>query len=200
MIRFSKRRWHQHDIITESIDERYLSRIKSVINKAVEHHHRVLAIRVDLRYPKGYRFDHEAITRFIASLKAKINHDCKIKNRRWNRNHNYRLRYIWCLEQDSSQTPHYHLLLLVNNDIYRGIGEYHNSNYLSGLISEAWSSALADPDVQAYFPKNHSYRLNINSEDYDEQFNDLFYRVSYLAKTRTKNRSRRYRSFGTSAY
>jgi len=50
-----------------------------------------------------------------------------------------------------------------------------------------------------HFPDNPCYHLNINNPPaYSESYNGLMYRLSYLAKERTKVYSNEERSFGCS--
>mgnify|MGYP000181486991 CR=1 FL=1 len=86
--------------------EDYLESIEAVMNTALEHHPRTLMIRCDLHFPRdqldGYRF---AISRFLASLKAQIEHDQRSKYLAGQRVHDCQLRYIWAKEQATSELP-----------------------------------------------------------------------------------------------
>lgn len=83
-----------------SYNSQYQQTFYDVIQDAVSDFPRTLALRVDLRFPQGYRYglSNKEVTRFIESLKAKIKVDCKKKNRRWRRNWVNRLRYAWVRE------------------------------------------------------------------------------------------------------
>lgn len=68
---------------------------------------------------------------------------------------------------------------------------------------KAWASALGLIDVNhakrlVHFPANSSYFIDRNSELFEKQYEDLFYRTSYLAKVETKEYGDKQRNFGYS--
>ncbi|MEC6832291.1 inovirus Gp2 family protein [Photobacterium toruni] len=208
----TKKKWNERSVLNENFDEGYLSSIEKVIDKSLNDYSRILAVRFDLRLPKGNSDDYidihdgfnreRLLSKFIDSLKSKVKFYVKRKNKEWRRNHRCQLRYVWCREKESSDNEHYHVMIIVNKDIYRMIGEYHHNGSLASMIVSAWGSSLELDFDQVkrlvYFPKNHSYIIDYNSSEYINQYDCLFHRVSYLAKTRTKNINRYYRSFGCS--
>lgn len=188
-----------------SYNEKYQHSFYEVINHAVREFPRTLALRVDLRFPGDYRYDRSSkdITRFAESLKAKLKVDCRYKNRRWRRNWHNRLRYVWVREiGENNFRKHYHILLLLNKDLYHGAGRYRDDDSLASLIQEAWCSALGlDPKQYAalvHMPEKGCYYLNGNSPDYREQVRALMKRMDYLAKDHTKCYDDGYRSIGKS--
>ncbi|WP_229624156.1 inovirus Gp2 family protein [Vibrio parahaemolyticus] len=192
-----------------------MNSIEKVIDKSIDQYPRILAIRFDLRLPESYQDDYldrdlpdgfnrdRLIPRFIDSLKSKIKYDVRRKNKKWKGNYKCDLHYVWCREQDKSDNEHYHVMIIVNKDVYRSIGEYHHDGSLATMILSAWGSSLSLDYNQGkslvYFPNNCAYVVNYRDSKYEEQYDDLFHRVSYLAKTRTKNINRYYRSFGCSS-
>ncbi|WP_318459505.1 inovirus Gp2 family protein [Photobacterium leiognathi] len=209
-----KKQWNKRSVVNEEFNNSYLNSIEKVIDKSIEQYPRMLAIRFDLRLPKvnyvdlldrdlhdGFNRD-RLMPRFIDSLKSKIKYDVRRKNKKWKVNHKCDLHYVWCREQDKSDNEHYHVMIIVNKDVYRSIGEYHHNGSLSSMIVSAWESSLRLDYNQGkrlvHFPSNCSYVVNYRDSKYEEQYGDLFHRVSYLAKTRTKNINRYYRSFGCS--
>ncbi|MCD9501978.1 inovirus Gp2 family protein [Photobacterium phosphoreum] len=210
----SKKRWNESKVVSEECNENYLTTIERVINDSLDDYPRILAVRFDLRLPESNQDDYldrdlpdsfnrdKLIPKFIESLKSKIKYDLKRKNKKWDRNFKCKLRYVWCREKESSNNEHYHVMIIINKDVYRSIGEYHHNGSLSSMIVSAWESSLSLDYNQVkrlvYFPSNCAYVVNYRDSKYEEQYDDLFYRVSYLAKTRTKNINRYYRSFGCS--
>ncbi|WP_414708949.1 inovirus Gp2 family protein [Rheinheimera pacifica] len=191
---------HRGPLITE-----YLYKMDSVISKAVSNHPRTLAIRVDLRLPHDYGdVSSSLMSRFTESLKAQIRADLLRKSLHGTRVHQCNLRYIWVRERESSSSPHFHVLLLLNQDTYYTLGDFsaeHGRNMVS-RIRKAWASALSVITVAVkglvFFPKNAVYRLSLYSNDFCAVRADLFRRISYFAKLDTKEYGINSRSFGCS--
>lgn len=190
---------------SDSLNADYQQAFYDVIRNAVDEFPRTLALRIDLRFPRHYQYgdSNREATRFIESLKAKLLVDCQRKNRRWRRNWTNRLRYVWVREVgELNRRKHYHLLLLLNKDIYHGAGSYKADDSLYALIQQAWCSALGLGSEQysglANMPQNGCYYLNRNSPDYMQQVTDLLNRMEYLAKNHTKCYDDGYRSIGMS--
>lgn len=70
------------------------------------------------------------------------------------------------------------------------------------MLVSAWASALNLAEYETsklvYLPDNAVYWLNSNSEEFDQQFKKLFYRVSYFAKLDNKNYGDGSHAFGCS--
>lgn len=189
----------------DSLNADYQRAFYEVVTNAVEEFPRTLALRVDLRFPRRYRYgdSNREATRFIDSLKAKLLADCRRKNRRWRRNWNNRLSYVWVREVgELNHRKHYHVLLLLNKDFYHGAGNYNADDSLYALIQQAWCSALGlDPEqysALANMAKNGCFYLNRNSPNYMQRINELLKRMEYLAKDHTKSYDDGYRSIGMS--
>lgn len=184
----------------------YMDILYKVLNNSLKENNRVLAIRVDLRLPSNFcNNDTSVISRFFASLKAKIAVDYKAKSERLNRVHDCNMRYVWVKEQVTSKQPHYHVVIFVNYDYYHVLGDFNNiakGGNLASRIAYAWASAIkADIGVAAtlvHFPDNCTYKLAQSSEDFDKQLSSFINRVSYLAKIYTKNYGFRQRNIGYS--
>jgi hypothetical protein len=72
-------------------------------------------------------------------------------------------------------------------------------------IIKAWASALHINAVYAYplvhFPQNCGYKIGVFHEILDiNSFEKMFYRLSYLAKARSKVFGNHVRNFGTSQF
>jgi hypothetical protein len=188
-----------------SLNADYQQAFYNVIGNAVDEFPRTLALRVDLRFPRRYQYgdSNREITRFIESLKAKLLVDCQRKNHRWKRNRSNRLRYVWVREVgERNRRKHYHVLLLLNKDVYHGAGNYNADDSLYALIQQAWCSALRLESTKyralANMTENGCFYLNRKSPNYMQEVTELLKRMEYLAKDHTKCYDDGYRSIGTS--
>lgn len=170
--------------------ERYLDRIKQVLDNFLTIHPRVLAIRVDLRFPAGYVSGNENyITRFIESFKSKIN-AAQDRSRREGRTvHPTKVGYIWVKEYGGSGNFHYHLVLLLNADAFYQLGRFDiDKNNLYSRMVEAWASSLGVHPLIGktglHIPDNSVYRLR--GENITKTYEELFFRLSYFAKYESK--------------
>ena len=186
-----------------SIDS-YLTNIDETLKKALFEHPRTIAIRTDLRLPLNFdRNDTCVISRFMESLKAQIRADLNNRARRGVRVHDTTLRYIWVKEQNKSMNWHYHVVLLLNNDTYNHLGNFNaQEGNMAARIKKAWISALGLCTYAygglVHFPKNPIHYVNVNSKTYIQEYDTLFYRVSYFAKADTKKFGNGTNSFGCS--
>jgi hypothetical protein len=187
----------------------YLFRLKQTIDLALDQHSRVLAFRVDLRLPLGidlpdYAYTNEVISRFIDSFKAKIEHNRAKSRERNPYAHDSKVRYVWAREIGERGRPHYHLLILLNQEAYYTVGWLKSkASNINNRMKEAWASALglSVDEVRGLvnIPPNAEYRIvrNVRSGDVDE-LPALFYRASYLCKAATKSYGDHQRGFDTS--
>ncbi len=187
----------------------YLYRLKQTIDLALGQYPRVLAFRVDLRLPLGidlpeYAYTNEVISRFIDSFKAKIEHNRAKARDRNPYAHDSKVRYVWAREIGEMGRPHYHLLVLLNQDAYYTLGWLKSeAKNINNRMKEAWASALgvSVDDVRGLvnIPPNAEYRVDrdVRPGDVDE-LPDLFYRASYLCKAATKSYGGNHHGFGNS--
>lgn len=196
------------------IDRDILIPLLNMVYGALVQNNRILGIRSDLRFAQSHvlgepdlplcfqRDDTQAITRFFESLKSQLRVD-----------HNRSKRpgdptfpsYGWCRERDTSEHPHYHLMLLLNADVYGYLGNYQelNAKNMATRIQKAWCSAIGlaheEYATLAEFPPNAVYRFSrFDALDRNSVYWDFLIRLAYLAKTRTKDVHCGYRNFGTS--
>ncbi|UPQ70154.1 inovirus Gp2 family protein [Kluyvera ascorbata] len=199
----------------EPFNQHYLQRLGDVLQSAQDEYPRSLAIRIDLRMSPEWitedsvccnpNMSRDLLSRFISSLRAKIAHYRHRLKRSDKRAHPCRLRYFWVREIDTAVYPHYHVVLFLNKDLFRGLGSADNPQSLWVMIQSAWMSALDLRDYDDYrslveFPDNPVYVLETNASDYSVHYKRLVFRLSYLAKERTKAYSSRERSMGCSQY
>jgi hypothetical protein len=187
--------------------ESWLERTYETIHRALAHHRRLFAIRIDLRFPQNYWLPegqilgNDYLTRFTESLVAKLDHRRMCAQRRGVRVHLHDLRLIWAREYDNGDLgrPHFHLLLLLNGNAHWRLGSFEQDGEgLFGLAKEAWASALGlhlfDMRGLVEIPDNPLYYMA-----HDHAFlGDLFKRASYLCKVRSKSFDGREHSFGCS--
>lgn len=182
----------------------YLASIHQTILNAVKDHPRTCAIRVDLRLKEdGSPTGSNVISKFINSLKEQVQADLRKKERDGKRVYPCRLRYVWVKEKNTALHFHYHVVLLFNKDTYYRLGDFDSiAGNMASRIKKAWASALgcdiSEIGGVIHFPENSTYYININSPKYDEEFADLFERLSYFAKEYTKDYSDSSNSFGCS--
>ncbi|EKK9986400.1 inovirus Gp2 family protein [Vibrio parahaemolyticus] len=189
------------------LDDSYLASIKRTFDYALSQYPRTLLMRFDLHYPDGYsnaNVTGKQITKFRESFKAIM---CAYLKRKSHNRHSDP-RFIWCREIVTSAYPHYHVAVLLNGDVFKGVGPYDDikGEYISGMIAKAWASATGLSVEQAsraiYFPNNGTYEINRrdNTETFYNQYNQAFYRVSYLAKLESKLFGNRGRNFDSSRH
>jgi hypothetical protein len=181
------------------LDKKYLKRINQTLKRAVDKYPRTSAMRFDLRYPKNYTaVKNNHISKFIASLKAIIHADLQKKKKGKSMP-----MYIWVKEQDSSNNPHYHVVIFLNGNIYSHLGYFTaKEGNTAARIRKAWASALGvniiDIEGTVHYADNGTYTLKKNSPDYKKQYEALFYRLSYFAKKATKQCGDGSKNFGSS--
>lgn len=174
-------------------NQEYLEALDATIKSALNEYPRVFSFRVDLRFPvEGYlpcdAYTNAVIGRFLESFKAKIKHNREMARRASGYAHDCRVRYVWAREIGGGGRPHYHLVILLNQDAFYTLGKVGSENdNMRSRMDEAWASALG-VSVEAvsglvWVPENAVYRLR--RED-PEGYRELFYRASYLCKAATK--------------
>lgn len=186
--------------------ENYLDRIEKVIQTSLLRHPRVAAMRFDLRLPQGMQAagdDNRLMTAFWERLKDRIEHDRARAQKQLGMAHDTSVGYVWAREYDGTgNRPHWHCVLLVNKDAYFNIGRLcSDQENMHKRITSAWSSALGITPEQgqglAHAPHNSVYHLYRQSGGWD--FANLFFRLSYFAKKKTKQYHGSAHAFGSSS-
>jgi len=185
--------------------KQYLERLRGVIDNALQQYSRVLAFRIDLRFPVGVNlpechYTNKVIGRFMKSLKAKISNN-REKARQENKYaHDSIVRCIWVREFGSNGKPHYHMAILLNFDAFNALGKFETGrDNMFNRLEQAWASALG-LSVEAVrglveIPANSAYCLRRNDPQSQA---DFFYRASYLCKVATKVYGNGQHGFGAS--
>ena len=181
-----------------------LQRMHDCIAQSLDHHSRVCLMRCDLYIPANASpkvlCSNTLISKFIASLRAKIAHAQNQSRQAGHRVHDADLRHTWCREISGHGRVHYHVALLLNYSAYAFIGQFDLDNpNMYTRIHEAWASALSmyvyDVVGYVHIPEHPTYQIK---RDDDASFNDAFYRVSYFAKLSTKEYQQGFHTFGCS--
>lgn len=187
--------------------KQYLERTFETIGHALNDYPRTLALRVDLHFPWDgmQQYDNQVINRFFKSLSEQIKHNRAQATKRNPYAHQTKVRYIWCKEQDTSNSPHYHVLILLNHDAFGALGDITaREGNMAARIKKAWLRALgynSKHDMETHgslvhFCQNGVY--HINTKNGDNSIADLLYRASYFCKAETKSFAHHQHFFGRS--
>lgn len=192
-----------HSSLQESI-ELYLRQLKALLDKSTEESTRTIAFRFDLRFPADYKGnDKKVITKFFESLKAKLKAKEARTLREGKRVYPSRLKYAWVRENDGAKHDHFHIVILLNKDAFSVLGDFKSTKANTAQrIKKAWCSALSCEDDKSdglvHYAKKGVYILDKNALSFKTTYSDLYYRISYFAKKRTKVYGTGVRSFGCS--
>ena len=169
----------------------YFEIIDGVLQYAMRNYRRLLVVRLELRFPKcmstGEIPGNEALGRFAKSLRSKIEFQRARASKGGKRAHPTDVRLVWVREFGPvSKRPHYHLMVVVNRDAYRGIGDLNsNDDNLARCIQGAWASALRlNPDAYrglVSFSRGGQYDI-INDNGYKQVLGAM----QYLSKEYSK--------------
>lgn len=184
-----------------------LEALHGVMCKALDAYRSVFAFRCDPRLPlhvdaSNANLSNEIVSRFVASLKAKIRHNRESAASTGRQVHDTDVRYFWVREVGDAGRVHYHFVFFLNADAFRWLGDYDyesNRSNTAKRVIEAWASALGMP-VEAtlglvHFPDDSSYLLR---RDDPASLRDFFWRASYLCKAETKSYGYGHHGYGAS--
>lgn len=177
--------------------ENYLERGIETLQHCLSAQARTLVCRVDLRYPAGLLpsdalMNNEVMARFFYHLSKELT---------WaDTKYTTEIRYIWCRERNSSEAPHYHLMLLLNYDAIGGLGNYgpskdgtYSKENLFHRIVRAWAWAIGCT-AHEMSGLVHACQDKFTREVYqclDRRFPDSLrsavYVMSYLCKAYSKS-------------
>ena len=161
-------------------------------------------MRCDLYVPShvsaGLLVSNAVITKFFASLRAKIEHAQAQSRNGDHRVHSADMRFVWCREISGNGRVHYHVALVFNHAAYAFMGQFNLARRnMYARIHEAWASAIGMfvGDMRGYIhiPDNPTYQVIRGVE---ESFQQAFNRVSYFAKMQTKEYNQGFHTFGCS--
>ena len=192
-----------HTALADS-NKTYLDQLKSMLDKSTAESTRSIAFRFDLRFPPGYKGDvKKIITKFFESLKAKIKAKEAKTLRDGKRVYPSNLRYAWVRENDGADNDHFHVVIILNKDAFSVLGNFKSTKVNTAQrIKKAWCSALSrkeeGSDGLVHYATKGVYILDKNSLSFNATYSELYYRISYFAKNRTKVYGTGKRSFGCS--
>jgi len=181
----------------------YLDSLDITIQSALVDYGKVLALRLDLHFPNFYikpaSISRSFMSRFIDSFKAMVKslkHRTELEGIRF---HDSEVHYSWVREiGDRYKNEHFHLVLYLNGQTFKALGAVDiAAPGLYGMVSRAWASALRLTLTQAqglvHAPEDGTYYLRRGYS-----YSDLFTRVSYFAKVKTKEYQGCRHAFGCS--
>lgn len=169
-----------------------LDKIDLLLKHTTQKHNKVFCLRMDLRYPKGFRplKNNMHLVLFMAKFRKHF------------KRMGYDPYYLWVREQSREKHQHYHLMILVD-----GNKNQHDYRLLK-MAEKFWASTINSYQGglvdhcnrdRSGRPQTNSYMLNRNAPDFQEVYNSCFHRCSYLAKDNTKGYApKRQREFGCS--
>lgn len=174
----------------------FLDQLYDTTERALDQYSRVFAARFDLRFPQIDPFfcrDYDSnkfISTFFETLKRLIKRDRELAGLE-RRVHQTDVRYVWAREVGRSGKPHYHCVLLLNNDAYYKLGSPRPDRAnLYGLLERAWALTLRlEPDEAfglVYRPEGSEYQLSLADHADERELEAFLYRASYLCKVATK--------------
>ena len=178
---------HQHGPLIEHI----LLGNEKVLIKAINCHNRLAVMRFELKFPRFYMGDVEVISKFINSLRWRINNDLSNKTANKGRNVKSNIGYIWVKECSANGGWHYHVALILNRDVYNTFGLITSDNAnMYNRIFESWASALNFTQQEAAglveLSPNPVHHLDKRADTFAKDINEVIFRLSYFAKLKTK--------------
>ncbi|CAM4356446.1 inovirus Gp2 family protein [Vibrio agarivorans] len=192
---------HQHGPLVQDI----LIAIELMMAKSFCEHKRLAVFRFELKFPGDYIGTAEVISKFIDSLRFRTQRDLSKKSKSRGRAIYSVINYLWVKELSGSEGWHYHFVLVLNYDVYNCFGKIGSkNNNMYKRILASWASAIECSENDAlglvHLPKNSVYKLDKNSLTFGEDINAVLFRLSYLAKLKTKpyGSNTRRRFYGTS--
>jgi|SRR5690625_647330 len=185
----------------------HLDKAHSVISWARNQSSRIYAVRLDLRFPQHYELSglralsNEPLQLFFKSLRKRLERHNREADRLGVRRHADRFVHLWSREYDKGHVrPHFHVLLIFNGHAFKSMGDLKvGGSSLYRMIEESWLAALRcqgmGQDNLVHVCKSGQYWLH---SDNTAGFSDLFRRISYMAKVRSKSFNDRFHRFGGS--
>lgn len=196
------------------MSERYLSRAHAVYLSALTAYPKIFMFHVTLRIPKSYAgVTVGVMSAFTRSLKERVKRDLERRRQRVSRVHATEVHYVWCREVSEEHREHYHVMIIVNANTYRALGDFDTPvrDQLAGMVSTAWASAIGvdlnDTKGLAHFAGDvvmittSQIPAPYKGSKYGEFTNSFeagFFWLSYLCKLSTKSYGDGVRNFGYS--
>ncbi|WP_442488839.1 YagK/YfjJ domain-containing protein [Halomonas litopenaei] len=190
--------------------ENYLDPTINEILSATRNRPRTFIFRADLKFPEfmapcAMHDNNKVLTQFIRFFKYEI--------KKASAPYRMSLQYIWAREQETSEKPHYHLVIMLNKDVFDSLGcqspdEYgsYTRDNLFHRMMRSWLKAMGfhheAPLGQLISlgenPVTKQVWTSVLSEHDWYAINEAVYIASYLCKAYTKPFAQGIRLFGTS--
>ncbi len=133
--------------------------------QAMQSHHGKVLVMLTIFHVNDYTGTNELFSRFMRKLVKRLKKSYEFK----------RVGYLWVREHGQAASQHYHLALFLDGNKVRRSNEVFE---LCVSIWEGWNQP------RPAFPAKRSYYMLKRNDG--KTYRDVFYRLSYLAKTRTK--------------
>jgi len=159
--------------------DKILNKIKNTMDTMLENHSKIMITRLDLRYPKTEDIicERKHLSDFSYNLKRSLNREKNAGN------HYVDAQIITVQEQDKSNHPHYHVAVIVNANAKKSPYSIHEK------ADKLWKTAIhssSDGLVDHCNKHKNGIIINRNSSSFEEDYDKVFYQLSYLAKVRGK--------------
>lgn len=173
----------------------YLDDILETMNKALDEFPEIVVYRFELRFPHWIdtndigELSPDLITKFWASLVSQLKACVERLNRNGCNTPFSKLRNIWCKELPRMDwAQHYHCALVIDSSLFDLLCQVLQEGVFELLVKEAWARVIKVPVYEApqavWIPENNIYYV---SKGDPNSYVDAFHRLSYLAKSSTKN-------------
>jgi len=185
----------------------YLGRLRTVMQRVLQKHKRVLAVKFDLHLPAHTNpyLQRNPITEFIERVKAGIASYQNAVARRGQRVYPTEVEYVAKIEQTpDNELEHYHVVLFTNKDTLYPVGNlsHEDPTKLGKIIRLAWLKThglSADSRVALLHTSTPVFRVLQGPLSTDDPVHrDAFLHFSYLCKEKTTKYQGKRQSFYSS--
>ncbi len=185
----------------------FLDRLHTVMDRVLQNHKRVLAVKFDLHLPAHTNpyLQRNPITEFIERVKAGITSYQKSLHRRSKRVYPTEVEYVAKVEQtEECELEHYHVVLFTNKDTLYPVGNlsHEDPTKLGQIIRQAWLKThglSADSPVALLHTSKPVFRVLQGPLSTDDPVHrDAFLHFSYLCKEGTTKYQGKRQSFYSS--
>jgi len=177
----------------------YLERAFLMLNTVRYLYREVFAFRIDLRFPDAMQRssmhdNNDVLAAFFRYFRYEIH--------KTNTKHKTRLHYLWAREQDTSDKPHYHLMMFFNKAAFDSLGYFAPDEFgmytldnLYHRMMRAWLKAMGfDPDSSWYKQLVHVSENPVTEIPWSRilhrhdwvSMDEAMFMASYLCKAHTK--------------
>ena len=149
--------------------------IHELMKSYMERHSKVLPVRCDIRYPQDYEGRRD--NKDISTLMSRVSQTCRRKS--------LDPAYVWVREQNESESPHFHVLILLNGH------KSQNPYGVFNTVEKHWRNIIGSKQ------EGLIHHCNTNPDGSYRQNGELMHRaegipehverqVSYMAKPSSK--------------